>query len=80
MKKDLISMLDVKEDLEKIIDYAIEMKKGNYEKFMEGKTMAMIFEKSSTRTRVSFEVEWRSLAGMQYFSAKMIYSLVEEKR
>lgn len=70
MKKDLISMLDVKEDLEKIIDYAIEMKKGNYEKFMEGKTMAMIFEKSSTRTRVSFEVAMEKLGGHAIFLSK----------
>jgi len=63
-------MLDVKEDLEKIIDYAIEMKKGNYEKFMEGKTMAMIFEKSSTRTRVSFEVAMEKLGGHAIFLSK----------
>ncbi len=70
MKKDLLSMLDVKDDLEKIIDYAIEMKKGNYEKFMEGKTMAMIFEKSSTRTRVSFEVAMEKLGGHAIFLSK----------
>jgi len=70
MKKDLISMLDVREDLEKIIEHGIEMKKGNYEKFMEGKTMAMIFEKSSTRTRVSFEVAMEKLGGHAIFLSK----------
>ncbi len=70
MKKDLISMLDVKNDLEKIIDNAIEMKKGNYEKFMKDKTMAMIFEKASTRTRVSFEVAMHKLGGHAIFLSK----------
>ena len=70
MKKDLISMLDVREDLEKIIEHGIEMKKGNYEKLMEGKTMAMIFEKSSTRTRVSFEVAMEKLGGHAIFLSK----------
>ncbi|HHF55993.1 MAG TPA: ornithine carbamoyltransferase [Thermoplasmatales archaeon] len=70
MKKDLISMLEVREDLEKIIEHGIEMKKGNYEKFMEGKTMAMIFEKSSTRTRVSFEVAMEKLGGHAIFLSK----------
>ena len=70
MKKDLISMLDVADSLEKIIDDAIEMKKGNYEKIMKGKTMAMIFEKSSTRTRVSFEVGVNKLGGNSIFLSK----------
>jgi len=70
MKKDLISMLDVKNDLEKIIDDAIEMKKGNYSQFMKGKVMAMIFEKSSTRTRVSFEVAMQKLGGHAIFLSK----------
>lgn len=70
MKKDLISMLDVSDSLEKIIDYAIEMKKGKYEKIMKGKTMAMIFEKSSTRTRVSFEVGVSKLGGNSIFLSK----------
>ncbi len=70
MKKDIISMLDVKDDLKQIIDNAIEMKKGNYEKIMKGRTMAMIFEKSSTRTRVSFEVAMEKLGGHALFLGK----------
>jgi len=63
-------MLDVKESLDKIIEDAIKMKKGSYEKIMEGKTMAMIFEKSSTRTRVSFEVAMEKLGGHAIFLSK----------
>ena len=70
MKKDLISMLDVKDDLERIIEAALQMKKGKYDKIMEGKTMAMIFEKSSTRTRVSFETAVKKLGGHAIFLSK----------
>ncbi|KAA0001322.1 MAG: ornithine carbamoyltransferase, partial [Thermoplasmata archaeon] len=47
-----------------------EMKKGNYEQFMKDRTMAMIFEKSSTRTRVSFEVAMEKLGGHAIFLSK----------
>ena len=53
-------MLDVKEDLDDIINLAIDLKNksngGNKIELLKGKTLGMIFEKSSTRTRVSFEV------------------------
>jgi ornithine carbamoyltransferase len=46
-------------DLNQIIDTAITLKKehktGQINKALESKTLAMIFDKSSTRTRVSFE-------------------------
>jgi len=66
----LLSIMDVKDDFEKIIDDAIKMKKDGYEKILEGKTMAMIFEKSSTRTRVSFEVAMQKLGGYAIFLSK----------
>jgi ornithine carbamoyltransferase len=74
MKRDLISMLDVKEDLLEIIDLAIELKKknkmGEDTLLLSGKTLAMIFEKSSTRTRVSFEVGMEKLGGHALFLSK----------
>jgi len=77
MKRNLISMLDVKDDLEEIIDLAIQLKNkaknGESIELLKGKTLGMLFEKSSTRTRVSFET------GMQSFLVKMIYNLDEEK-
>jgi ornithine carbamoyltransferase len=67
MKRDLISMLDVKDDLNEIIDLAIQLKQrvknGESIKLLEGKTLGMIFEKPSTRTRVSFEVGMTLLGG-----------------
>ena len=71
MKRDLISMLDVKEDLEEIIDLGIKLKqkskKGEAIELLKGKTLGMIFEKSSTRTRVSFEVGMTKLGGHAIF-------------
>jgi len=71
MKRDLISMLDVKNDLEKIIDLGIKLKKqskgGDKIELLKRKTLGMIFEKSSTRTRVSFEVGMTKLGGHAIF-------------
>ena len=64
-------MLDVKDDLEEIIDLAIKLKnkskKGESIELLKGKTLGMIFEKSSTRTRVSFEVGMTLLGGHAIF-------------
>ena len=67
MKRDLISMLDVKDDLLDIINLAVSLKKkakkGRSIQLLKGKTLGMIFEKPSTRTRVSFEVGMNLLGG-----------------
>ena len=64
-------MLDVKDDLEKIIDLGITLKqkakKGEPIELLKGKTLAMIFEKPSTRTRVSFEGGMTLLGGHAIF-------------
>ncbi len=71
MKRDLISMLDVKNDLEEIIDLGIKLKNkskgGESIELLKGKTLGMIFEKSSTRTRVSFETGMTKLGGHAIF-------------
>ncbi len=50
-------------DLRSIIDLGFAYKNGRRDRPLEGKTLAMIFEKPSTRTRVSFEVAMRQLGG-----------------
>ncbi len=71
MKRNLISLLDVKEDLEDIIDLGIKLKQKSKNddsiELLKGKTLGMIFEKSSTRTRVSFEVGMTKLGGHAIF-------------
>jgi len=72
MKKDLLKMIDLsKAEILEILDLADSMKaahkKGNAPKPLEGKTLAMIFQKSSTRTRVSFEVGMYQLGGSALF-------------
>lgn len=72
MKKDLLKLLDLsKEDILTILDTADQMKyslrHGIPHRVLEGKTLAMIFEKNSTRTRVSFETGMYQLGGHALF-------------
>ncbi|WNY25024.1 ornithine carbamoyltransferase [Methanolapillus millepedarum] len=66
--KDLISMADLSlEDIREILDLAAEIKEkrsqGKIIDHLRNKSLGMIFEKSSTRTRVSFEVGMNDLGG-----------------
>ncbi|MDM5198602.1 ornithine carbamoyltransferase [Fictibacillus enclensis] len=63
--KDLLTLADwTSEEIEQILNYAVKMKKEKQPKqLLAGKTLGMIFEKSSTRTRVSFEVGMLQLGG-----------------
>ena len=64
----LLSICDIKEEVSYIIDLAIKIKAGEVEdKPLKGKTLAMIFQKSSTRTRVSFDVGMYQLGGRGIF-------------
>jgi ornithine carbamoyltransferase len=57
-----------KSELLAVFDLAARMKRGDYgEKPLLGKTLGMIFAKSSTRTRVSFEVGAYQLGGHALF-------------
>jgi ornithine carbamoyltransferase len=67
--RDFLAIPDYsREELLALFDLAERMRKGDYfEKPLTGKTLAMIFMKSSTRTRVSFEVGALQLGGHALF-------------
>jgi ornithine carbamoyltransferase len=71
MKRNVLSILDVRDEIEEIIDLGIRLKqdirKGKQLNHLQGKTLAMIFERQSTRTRVSFEVGMTLLGGHAIF-------------
>ena len=69
MKRDFLQIPDFSaEEIHRLIDLAEEMKAGAYDrKPLTGKTLGMIFAKSSTRTRVSFEVGTFQLGGHALF-------------
>ncbi len=74
-KRDFLAVTDLtREEVLRLFDLARRMKQGAYaEAPLAGKTLAMIFAKSSTRTRVSFEVGAYQLGGQALFlSAKDI--------
>jgi ornithine carbamoyltransferase len=72
MKKDLLNVYDLsKEDFQDIFTRSFELKalqkKGACRPSLKGKTLGMIFYKSSTRTRLSFEVGMYQLGGLAIF-------------
>jgi ornithine carbamoyltransferase len=68
-KRDFLTITDFsREEIVRLLDLARRMKKGSYrETPLAGKSLAMIFVKSSTRTRVSFEVGTNQLGGQALF-------------
>src|SRR5262245_302158 len=70
MKRDYVNEKDwAPREISGLLDLAGEVKKspGRYRQSLAGKTLAMIFEKSSTRTRVSFETGMFQLGGLAMF-------------
>lgn len=69
-KKDLLTLKDwSREDLINTIEKAITIKQNpkRYAHLLNGQTLAMLFQKTSTRTRVSFEVAMTQLGGHAIF-------------
>ena len=62
--KDLISIADLTpDDIQNLIETAIGLKQSGKKPLLEGKIVALIFEKPSLRTRVSFDVAMDQLGG-----------------
>jgi ornithine carbamoyltransferase len=68
MNKNILSILDVKDEIEDLLALAIQLKKdyksGKDIRYLKGKRLAMIFERTSVRTRVSFEFGIQMLGGI----------------
>lgn len=72
MKKDLLTLNDLgEEDYKSLFDRAIELKarhkRGIFDKPLAGKSVGLIFDKPSTRTRISFEAATIQLGGTPIF-------------
>jgi ornithine carbamoyltransferase len=70
MKRDYVNENDwAPQEISALLDLAGEVKRapGSFRQSLAGKTLAMIFEKSSTRTRVSFETGMFQLGGLAMF-------------
>src|SRR5262245_49694038 len=68
--RDLITIRDFSaQEVAAILDKAADVKRnpGGYKKALDGKTLAMIFEKPSLRTRVTFEAGMTQLHGHAIF-------------
>jgi ornithine carbamoyltransferase len=62
--RSFLSIRDLtQEELKGLIERTLEFKSGRSERLLEGRTVALIFQKPSTRTRVSFEVAITQLGG-----------------
>ena len=72
--KDLLTLDELSDgEIKKIIDLAIKLKKDNRREkdkpLLKNKTLAMIFEKPSTRTRISFDTGMYQLGGHSIYLA-----------
>lgn len=70
MKRDFLSIKDLTgEEIEFLLAKALEMKRAGkkYQKSLTGYTLGLVFEKASTRTRVSFESAMYRLGGQTMF-------------
>jgi len=66
--KDLLSVSDLSsEDIRLLISKAVDMKEGDWSSLLSAKVVALMFEKPSLRTRVSFEIAVRQLGGQAIY-------------
>ena len=64
MTKDLLSVSDLSRgEIEQLTEQALIMKQEDTSHFLSGKALALLFEKPSLRTRVSFDMAMHQLGG-----------------
>jgi ornithine carbamoyltransferase len=82
VERSLMHLLTLKDwsskEVRELIDGSLEIKRNpeKYEFALEGKSLAMIFQKTSTRTRLSFEVGMTQLGGHAIYMDWMTTNLV----
>ncbi len=70
-KRDFLSITDLSpEEVHDLLRRAKDLKSGTQSASLEGKTVALLFEKPSLRTRVSFDVAVHQLGGHALYLAK----------
>ena len=68
MNKDVLTLFDLQaDDLEDLFELADELKLNRHARPLDGKTVSLIFQKPSMRTRVSFEIGIHQLGGYPVF-------------
>ena len=78
--KDLVSITDLNPDeIQNLIKSAVDLKRGGRKLLLEGKTLALIFEKPSLRTRVSFDVAMSQLGGHAIYLSQAEVGLGERE-
>ncbi len=71
--KDLLSVSNLSgEDIRLLVSNAVDMKAEGWLSILSGKTLAIMFEKPSLRTRVSFEVAMRQLGGQTIYLSQQV--------
>jgi len=64
MNKDLVSIEDLnREEIEHLIEHALRMKHGAHAPLLAGRSLALVFQKPSLRTKVSFDIAMNQLGG-----------------
>ncbi|MFV9689636.1 MAG: ornithine carbamoyltransferase [Desulfobacteria bacterium] len=84
MKKDILTLWDLEpEEITQLIDRSIELKKGRNSdtpyRPLPGRTLGIIFDKPSTRTRVSFESAMIQLGGGVIFMSSKDTQLIRDE-
>lgn len=80
--KDLVSIADLSaDDITELLDLALELKLRHYyrSRLLEGQILALLFQKPSLRTRVSFEVGMQQLGGRAMYLANHEVGLGERE-